>query len=705
MHIFAVHIRNFRRFSRFTFYPHQGINVIVGPNNSGKTALLSALDLALNPDHNRFRENLVGRFDFYKGDRVEPIEVWVYLALQGTEAPELLVQFNHRVSRWLLADNGRLKERAFNLGESPFEPATKLPMDAEAESSEGTTRELLAIRFSAKWVAETGAVDPLWEVIDEAGEPRRLTADDRYAIGFVLIPAHREPLKMLGFGKRTLLGKLIEDSEVANSLRSVVEIIEGQKGPLTQGKSVTATLETVRETLKELRLLEGPEEYGATLTFLTTEISALRRLLELAVGPSSRSKEPGSGDCGSDDLAGSREEAFAVPISYQGDGVQNSILLALLSKSRSASQQSIVAIEEPERSLEPWRARSLFTKLAGSGASQVFITTHSPSVLAANKTADNLVVLSSRKVSRIPSKGATTENQDISQVQVSSGSDLAADVKKEFEGLREAYSRCLFSRLVLVVEGASEIGFLPVALDAAAKIRNGPKLDSLGLELLENPDHNRNMEVRAKRLGAFGKRAVVLLDHDEVATSTETTEDKMKTVANDCEAVFVWAQESILKGGKGCDLEVIVAEALPVARLHNAIRTIYDDPGHDIDVTTWQANSKRLNKVFDKDDPVVKKILDKYLDPVSSDFTSLDEPEARLRLLGLMHAPHDIKSSRDWRRVGELITGDLPNAVLNLYDRLRELLEDTELQSSYKHYNLYCGKYVKLYCGKYVKVD
>jgi putative ATP-dependent endonuclease of OLD family len=696
MHVFAVHIRNFRRFSRFTFYPHHGINVIVGPNNSGKTAMLSALDLALNPDNNRFRENLVGLFDFHKGNRVEPIEVWVYLALGGTEAPELLVQFGHRVSRWLHVDKDRLKERASKIGESPFEPAIKLPMDAEAETSEGATRELLAIRFSAKWVAETGAVDSLWEIMDEAGEPRPLTADHRHAIGFILIPAHREPLKMLGFGKRTLLGKLVDDSEVANSLRSVVENIEGQKGPLTQGKSVMATLKTVKETLKDLRLLEGSESYGATLTFLTTEISALRRLLELAVGPVSQTKEPGSEDGGSDDIDGSKEEGFAVPISYQGDGVQNSILLAMLSLSRAEGQQSIVAIEEPERSLEPWRARSLFTKLAGTGASQVFITTHSPSVLAANKTADNLVVLSSRKVSRIPSKGAATEDQDISQVYVSSGSDLGADVKKEFEGLREAYSRCLFSRLVLVVEGASEIGFLPVAFDAAARIRNGPKLDSLGLELLENPEHNKKMELRVKRLGAFGKRAVVLLDHDETSKGEETTEDKMKAVANDCEAVFVWAQESILKGGKGCDLEVIVAEAVPVPRLHGAIKTIYGDPGHDIDETKWQANSKNLNKVFDQNDSVVKKLLNEYLNPVTSDFNTLDESEARLRLLGLMHEPHDIKSSRDWRRLGELIDDDLPVAVLNLYDRLRELLEDTSSPLSSKHYNLHRGEYVKL---------
>jgi hypothetical protein len=694
VHIFAVHIRNFRRFSRFTFYPHQGINLIVGPNNSGKTALLSALDLALNPDHNRFRENLVGPFDFYKGERVEPIEIWVYLALRGTEAPELLVRFNPRVSRWLLADNGRLKERAFNLGESPFEPATKLPMDAEAESSEGTTRELLAIRFSATWVTETGAVDPLWEVIDEAGEPRHLTADDRYAIGFVLIPAHREPLKMLGFGKRTLLGKLIDDSEVANSLRSVVEIIEGQKGPLTQGKSVTATLDTVRETLKELRLLEGPEEYGATLTFLTTEISALRRLLELAVGPSSRSKETGSEDRRGDDLADSKQEVFAVPISYQGDGVQNSILLALLSKSRSASQQSIVAIEEPERSLEPWRARSLFTKLAGTGASQVFLTTHSPSVLGANKTADNLVVLSSVAVSLAASKLRVTKDRDILQVQVCSGSDLPPDAKKEFERFHEAYARCLFSRLVLIVEGDSEMGFLPVALNAAATSRGGPRLDSLGLELFDNSG-NEDSNLRAKRLAAFGKHAAILLDHDKPVKGHKTTLDRMREAGQEADAVFVWAIESVLSGANGCDLEVVVAEGVPLKRLHKAISEIYRDPGHVIDETRWCAASS-LKKIFDKDDSAVRKILDHYLNPVSFDFNALVEPEARLRLLGLMHEPHEIKSSRDWRRLGELIDDDLPVSVLNFYDRLRELLEDTGSPSSSKHYNLYCGEYVKV---------
>src|SRR5438128_1750213 len=78
MYIFAVHIRDFRRFDRLTLHPNADLNFIVGANNSGKTSLLRALDLALNPAHHSYRDDLVGRFDFFRSRTDKPIEIWIY---------------------------------------------------------------------------------------------------------------------------------------------------------------------------------------------------------------------------------------------------------------------------------------------------------------------------------------------------------------------------------------------------------------------------------------------------------------------------------------------------------------------------------------------------------------------------------------------------------------------------------------------------
>jgi predicted ATP-dependent endonuclease of OLD family len=42
-----IDIRNFRCFRDFTFFPRRGINLVLGENNSGKTAILEAVDMAL----------------------------------------------------------------------------------------------------------------------------------------------------------------------------------------------------------------------------------------------------------------------------------------------------------------------------------------------------------------------------------------------------------------------------------------------------------------------------------------------------------------------------------------------------------------------------------------------------------------------------------------------------------------------------------
>lgn len=50
MYISKIHIRGYRNFKDKVIEFHEGINVIIGPNNAGKSNLLRALDLVLNTD-------------------------------------------------------------------------------------------------------------------------------------------------------------------------------------------------------------------------------------------------------------------------------------------------------------------------------------------------------------------------------------------------------------------------------------------------------------------------------------------------------------------------------------------------------------------------------------------------------------------------------------------------------------------------------
>ena len=689
MYIYAIHLRHFRRFSRLTVYPNADLNVLIASNNSGKTSILRALDLSLNPSYHPYIEDLVGRFDFHNADLTKAIEIWVYLYLEGSDSSDLHVQFGDKISRWLLTDANRLNDMSQTSGDQeglPFVPAVKVPMEQEqSDANNGSIIELLAVRFSAAWKEENGGLELSWKIVDEVGDEIPFTQTDRRAIGFTLIPAHRDPARMLGFARRSLLGKSLENAEISGPLHDIIEKIEELKTPLKQTASVKKVLKAVQKTITELHLFEGnKEEVEATVTFLRAEIGRLRGALELAFSTISKGEKAKDDDTARPD---NQQDSFFVPLSYQGDGIQNALLLVTLSSKSTTKTQSIEAIEEPERSLEPWRVRSLFIKLASQNSSQLFITTHSPIAVGEMKGADSLLLL----VPKLRSDGQPPHATEFTAI---AGRDLPSPVKKEFERLRDIYARCLFARLILVVEGSSEMGYLPVALAAAAKKRGGPDLISLGLEFFENDEARKNMHIRAKHLKALGRRAVVLLDYDAKTEKEEAeTKTRLKDAASEADAVFVWCDNAIFEGIRGCDLEVILAEGTSLEKLTAAIKTIYSNPGHEIDQDKWQ---RERSKQLEEGCPLVAKVPEEFPDPNTYSFVNLEEPAARLTLFTLMHTPHSIKTSRDMRRLAESLGDDLPEAVMQLYDRLRVILEDGKKDPRVGYWNLCKGGFVDI---------
>jgi len=688
MHIYAIHLTHFRRFSRLTVYPNADLNVLIGSNNSGKTSILRALDLSLNPSYHPYIEDLVGRFDFHNADLTKAIEIWVYLYLEGSDSSDLHVQFGDKISRWLLTDANRLNDMSQTSGDQeglPFVPAVKVPMEQEqSDANNGSIIELLAVRFSAAWKEENGGFELSWKIVDEVGDEIPFTQTDRRAIGFTLIPAHRDPARMLGFARRSLLGKSLENAEISGPLHDIIEKIEELKTPLTQTASVKKVLEAVQKTITELHLFEGnKEEVEATVTFLRAEIGRLRGALELAFSTISKGEKAKDDDTARPD---NQHDSFFVPLSYQGDGIQNALLLATLS-SKSTTTQSIEAIEEPERSLEPWRVRSLFANLASQKSSQLFITTHSPIAVGEIKGADSLLLL----VPNLRSDGQTPHTTEFTTI---AGRDLPGPVKKEFERLRDIYARCLFARLILVVEGSSEMGYLPVALAAAAKKRGGADLTALGLEFFENFEGRENMHRRAERLKVFGKRTAILLDYDEKTEKERAdTQKRLKNSAAKADAAFVWSNESILEGGYGCDLETVLAKGTTLSSLIDAVKGIYSTPGHEIDKNQWQTER---SKVLRRDCPLFEMVPEEFPDPNSFSFDDLDEKVARLTLFTLMHGPHSMKTSRDMRRLAELLNDDVPEAVMQLYDMLRVILENGKKDPKVGYWNLCKGEFVDI---------
>ena len=103
MYIQNIKIKNYRNFSDFEMTFKDGLNVIIGSNNSGKTNLLRAIELMAKPDS-------ITIHDFNKNTILNNFE-----KLYKTEAPEIEIEYQiyHEISEENTDDESIIKLLSF----------------------------------------------------------------------------------------------------------------------------------------------------------------------------------------------------------------------------------------------------------------------------------------------------------------------------------------------------------------------------------------------------------------------------------------------------------------------------------------------------------------------------------------------------------------------------------------------------------------
>lgn len=132
-----------------------------------------------------------------------------------------------------------------------------------------------------------------------------------------------------------------------------------------------------------------------------------------------------------------QKDGVALPLSSWGSGTRRLSALTIAKVMRS--EPSVVLIDEIERALEPYRQRALVKELMASG-SQVFITTHSPAVVAAAADASLWYMDARGKLGRLPRSRIIRTHQ-------------------------QRDPETFLARLTVVCEGATEVGFMSVILE------------------------------------------------------------------------------------------------------------------------------------------------------------------------------------------------------------------------------------------------
>jgi putative ATP-dependent endonuclease of the OLD family len=412
MKIARLDIENFRCINSGKFFPLKQ-NVILGPNNCGKTAILESLNFLLNPEMS-VRSNLIDENDFYlrhylnepSDDLTEEPEtklVRIQAVLDELNDEDIGV-FGDNVIPWNVAA-GEIVESTEE-GIDPFSlgtPAIRVAFEGWYNPEEDD--------FEHSWVLRR-SVDLHRDECD------RFTREHKRRIGFLIYRDLRALTRPITLESQTLFGRLLQSQNI--SLKHFEEVLAATAGsfsPMTQEPDFENVLTAYKEELERVLQLStfGPSSLTFELTDRTRE--QIKEAGQLYVG-----------------------DQISLPIQKMGAGTRSLAMLAILTLIMRRRKRGILALEEPETFLFPHAQRRIVEESL-SLADQVFVTTHSPYVLE-----------------KLPATGVgrvyRTESGEVSWTPVSV--ETTKKLNLYTNRLRHVFSEALLGKGVLIVEGESD---------------------------------------------------------------------------------------------------------------------------------------------------------------------------------------------------------------------------------------------------------
>lgn len=387
MYIDEIEIENYKCFKeRVSLKLYQGINVIVGKNNVGKTALLEAISLQF-PDRPHFSIQTFPKKDL---EPIKPSIVEPTFALTGEEVKRLLVSSSGRGN----ADFRLALDMAF-----------KLTPQKETEFAQAV-QDAAGVRYAKKFFANKnflfklrreaiGETEGNWRVPDDCYVfPRinRAESNDGNTQQYVDFNIERSD-RSLEFKKTTQVsggGRLHRDDftvriayeifERAKKSGLYVYKFQAERIPLPSCPIGTNTkLEPDSSNLAEvLHLLLANSSLSNKFHKLVRQI--LTNVYQVGVIP-----YPENGNTVGRIVVWNSKKAseynhLAFRLKDVGSGVSQ--ILAILYVLLTAEEPQVIIIDEPQSFLHPDASRKLVEVLRVHGKNhQIIISTHSPSII------------------------------------------------------------------------------------------------------------------------------------------------------------------------------------------------------------------------------------------------------------------------------------------------------------------------------------
>ncbi|MFW2829487.1 ATP-dependent nuclease [Sphingomonas sp. ID0503] len=434
MRVVRVHIENFRGI-RLADLHFEGTTVLLGDNNTGKSTVFEAIELAIGADR-LSRTQAIDEHDFHGGR---------YIAQPDQPAPKIVVEvivagldqqhcdrFRANLEFWNTANRSLLGPGgAAQAEQAGVEPAVRIRFEG-AYDPDGD-------EFTAKtWFAVPHAED---------GTPTsECRSSDKREFGFLHLRALRTGSRALSMERGSLLDVILKTYEVRTRMwESLLDNLRGLDVVGANDPEFGRILTAIQEAMREIVPGEWADAPHLRVSDLTRE--DLRRVLKsfLATGV------PG----------------YAAPFQHQGSGTINALVLAMLGLiAERRNGRVIFAMEEPEISLPPHVQQRVVDKVRGL-ASQALFTSHSPYV-----------------IEQFQPEQMTVMRRDQTALLTATAVVLPQNLRLKIfrDGFRTRFCEALLARRVLVVEGKTEFVSYSAVSRRAAELQPGQhkRLDSLG---------------------------------------------------------------------------------------------------------------------------------------------------------------------------------------------------------------------------------
>lgn len=473
MKLVRLKLNNFRCFGGVTTeLALDDINFIIGPNGSGKTAVLQALArmFSFDPTQRKIRSS-----DFFIAADEKP-----------EEAPATR-------NLWIEADF-EFPELA---GANPEQLLQGVPGNfgyMRMENDDGSV--LVRFRLAASIDQDGDIEETFTNVIkaDAAGTPMtesRVSKSDRSSIQVHYLPARRNPADHVSFAANAMLGRLLRAANWTTERADISALTAEITDKLSSNAAVTAVSTEVTKAWENLH--KGKFYKNPSVSFARSEIETLLRHLSLTFSPG--------------------PEAPIVDFSRLSDGQQSLLYISLVLANRDIGDAALagadafdidklrppvftlLAVEEPENSLSPHYLGRVIQALKAFGAgqnSQAIVATHAPSLL-------RRVEPESIRYLRLNEARRTV----VARITLPGEADAEKYVRQAVKAFPELY----FARLVILGEGDSEEIVLPRLLDV-----KGMLADDASVSVV--PLGGRHVNHFWRLLNDLGIPHVTLLDLD-----------------------------------------------------------------------------------------------------------------------------------------------------------------------------------------------